>query len=159
MFFTLTAGSKLMSMEKWCDWALAHIAGKVPTIDLKKCDFANLDKSNKGVFLNSITAGVTKEDSVEATGLYNFLLCLFVEADEAGKGKITFDQFDILVTKAAAVPRFYGLAPEGQAQATRKEIFDNMKSGEGHIAFSDFLSWCRLHINQMIKDPTSKATV
>lgn len=148
-----------MSLDQWVGYANQHITAKVATIDYKKCDFAHLEKSNAAVFLNYITTAMDDQSSGAYASFYEFALCLFVEADASGTGRINFDQFNELATKAAAVPRFYGLAPEGECAATRKEIFDNMSGHDGYVTFDDFLSWTIKHTKAHLKDPTAKATV
>jgi len=168
MFATITGGAAAdatnvdgtqMSLDQWLNYANKHIAGKVATIDYKKCDFAHLEKTNKADFLAYITTAMEDQNSGPYASYYEFALALFVESDTSNTGKITFDQFDSLATKAAAVPRFYGLAPEGNCQATRKEIFDNMSCHDGYVTFDDFLAWSIKHVKAHLKDPTAKATV
>jgi len=148
-----------MTLDQWMNYANKHIVGKVATIDYKRCDFANLEKSNKAEFLSYITTAMEDQSSGPYASYYAWALSCFVEADVKGKGKISFEQFDSLATAAAAVPRFYGLAPEGNCQATRKEIFDNMSSHDGYVTFDDFLAWSIAHVKVHLKDPTAKATV
>jgi len=159
MFNTITGGSDKMGLDEWCHFANTHIVKKVATIDYKKCDFAHLEKTNKADFLKYITVAVEDPNSGPYASLYGFLLTLFTEADTACKGKVTFDQFDSLASQAAKVPRFYGLAPDDNCQATRKEIFDNMATHDGYVSFDDFLTWTIKHTKAHLKDPTAKATV
>merc|ERR1739845_206999 len=131
MFNAITGGEQRMGVDEWMTFSLNHVTKKIPTIDYHAVDFASLD---------------------------NFIMTLFTECDMEGKGKITFDQFDTLATRAASVPRFYGLAPEGNARATRKEIFDNMAQHDGYVTFGDFVQWVFKHTKVMLKNPTAKAT-
>jgi len=159
MFNTITGGADKMSLDQWCGFTTKHITAKVATIDYKKCDFNHLEKTNSADFLKYITLAVEDQSSGAYASLYEFCLCLFVEADASCKGKINFAQFDNLADAAAAVPRFYGFAPEGKCEATRKEIFDNISCHDGYITFDDFLSWTLKHTAAHLKDPTAKATV
>jgi hypothetical protein len=159
MFNTITGGASSMSLDQWCHFANSHIVAKVATIDYGKCDFNHLEKSNVDQFLKYITVAMEDQNSGAYASFYEFVLTLFIEADVQCKGKINFDQANILMDKAAAVPRFYGLAPEGNCSVTRKEIFDNMSCHEGYVTFDDFLSWTIKHVKAHLKDPTAKATV
>jgi len=159
MFNTITGYQDRMSLDQWCTFANTHVNAKVATIDHKRCDFNHLEKSNVAQFLKYITLAMEDPQSGPYASFFEFILCLFVEADGACRGKINFDQFDVLADKAAAVPRFYGLAPEGKCSVTRKEIFDNMSCHEGYITFDDFLAWTIKHTKAHLKDPTAKATV
>jgi len=159
MFKTITGGADSMSLDQWCHFANTHIVSKVATIDYSKCDFNHLEKSNAAQFLKYVTTAMEDPNSGAYASFYEFILTLFVEADASCKGKITFDQCEALMDKAAAVPRFYGLAPEGKSSVTRKEIFDNMSCHEGYVTFDDFLTWTIAHTKAHLKDPTAKATV
>lgn len=159
MFAASTGGAEFMSMDQWVAFANGHVNGKIASIDYKKCDFNHLDKTSKDSFLEYITLAVEDHSSGAYASLYEFCLCLFVEADESCRGKIAFGEFDTLATKAAAVPRFYGLAPEGNCQDTRQAIFNNISGHEGHITFDAFLAWVIKHTKAHLKDPTARAVV
>merc|ERR1711879_693389 len=79
-----------------------------------------------------------------------------VEADEVGKGKITFDEFGKLIDLAAAPPRFFGWAPNTSDAATRRAMFDEMDSTKsGFITFRKFLRFTRVHIRAKLAAPES----
>merc|ERR1712167_247314 len=96
-----------MSLDQWLDYANKHIVQKVATIDYKRCDFNHLEKSNAAQFLLYVTKAMEDQNSGAYASFYEFALCLFVEADLSGTGRINYEQFDVLVTKAAAVPRLW----------------------------------------------------
>jgi len=146
MFDTLDTGKKgTLSLDQWIDWGVSHIASKVPTIDFKKVDFAHLEHNTKEEFIAYVKVACTDRKSRQYATFYEFLLCLFVEADTCSKGAINVEQFDGLLTAAARVPRHFGLAPEQSDPVERKAIFDKMADGKGFVRFNDFLEWAISH--------------
>jgi len=140
-----TANTGNVSLDQWISWAANHIAGKVPTIDFKKVDFAHLEHNTKEEFLAYTKVACTDLKSRQYATFYEFLLCLFVEADTDSRGMVGPDQFDGLLTAAAKVPRHFGLAPQESDPAERKAIFDKMSNGKGHVTFNAFLEWAIAH--------------
>merc|ERR1711894_207552 len=74
---------------------------------------------------------VNNPGSYEHASFYNFILNCFVEADEQCEGRITYDQFDKLLTRAAVVPRHFGLAPPESSTEARKKMFDQLELVRG----------------------------
>merc|ERR1711977_636703 len=82
---------------------------------------------------------------------YEFLLTSFIEADEKCKGTINREEFDLLLTNAAKVPRMFGLAPPTVTKSARDAIFDKMdENQEGYVTFRKFLSWTIEHTKEVL---------
>merc|ERR1712050_139873 len=87
--------------------------------------------------------------------LYHFLLQCFLEADTDFDGLVGPDRFDFMIERAAALPRKFGYAPteaesyptpEHRRQARVAEFRNINTSGEGAIAFDEWLEWSYNHI-------------
>merc|ERR1719265_405863 len=140
-----------LAMGQFISWCNGHIFSKVKTIDTRKVDFAHLGDYSEEEFINYLEKAVTDPTSGASSSLYNFLLTIFVEADEGCRGEINIAQFDKLVSLAAAVPRHFGLAPPDSDEAARKAMFDAMDHTKaGSITFRKFLRFVRLHSKEMI---------
>merc|ERR1711982_276096 len=74
--------------------------------------------------------------------LYEFLLAIFTECDSRSTGVLTFAEFDTLLSRAAEVPRTFGLAPP----EARKAFFDSMEDKQmGGVTFRLLLAWTVEH--------------
>jgi len=141
-----------LAMGQFISWCNGHIFSKVKTIDAGKVDFAHLGDYNEEEFINYLYKAVTEPSSGASSSLYNFLLTIFVEADEGCRGEINISQFDKLVSLAAAVPRHFGLAPSASDEAARKAMFAAMDhTNAGSVTFRKFLRFVRLHAKEMIE--------
>merc|ERR1719231_1524962 len=88
--------------------------------------------------------------SYERSSFYNFILNCFVEADESCAGRVSQDQFDKLLTRAATVPRHFGLAPAEASAGTRNQMFAEMTAGTGYVTAEAFWKWTVPHVKAMI---------
>jgi len=69
-----------------------------------------------------------------------------VESDKLCKGTIDREEFDVLVDRAAVVPRQFGLAPVGSSTELRDKFFAAMDdNNSGTITFRKFLAWTVEH--------------
>merc|ERR1711953_1472326 len=82
-------------------------------------------------YIGFVERAVNNPGSYEHASFYNFILNCFVEADEQCEGRITYDQFDKLLTRAATVPRHFGLAPPESSVEARKKMFDELELVRG----------------------------
>jgi len=149
-----------IAMAQFVHWAKAHIAGKTPTLADCKHDVAlrHLEHHTEKEFLEFLDDAVNKKKSGASASLYNYLLTIFVEADEACKGYIHFDEFNKLIDLAAASPRFFGLAPDTQDVKARRAMFDAMdKQNTGSVTFRKFLRFNREHIRAKLAAHAAKA--
>merc|ERR1711988_699478 len=101
-------------------------------------------------YLDFIARAVNNEGSYERSSFYNFILNCFVEADESCSGRVTQDQFDKLLTRAATVPRHFGLAPPDASADTRSKMFAEMSAGTGYVTAEAFWKWTVPHVKAMI---------
>merc|ERR1712125_170639 len=101
-------------------------------------------------YLGFIERAVAVEGSYERASFYNFILNCFVEADESCSGRVTQDQFDKLLTRAASVPRHFGLAPAEASAGTRNQMFAEMSAGTGYVTAEAFWKWTVPHVKAMI---------
>ena len=108
-------------------------------------------------YVDFIDRAVANPGSYERSTFYNFILTNFVESDAENKGRITFDQFDILLDRAARVPRHFGLAPRESDPTKRKAMFEKMelkRDGKptGFVTMGKFWEWTLEHTAQVIGD-------
>ena len=93
----------------------------------------------------------------ERSTFYNFILAVFVEADPENKGRVTFDQFDSLLDRAAKVPRHFGLALPDSDKTKRTAMFKDMElqrdgKGTGFVTMRVFWEWTLEHTAKVIGD-------
>merc|ERR1712226_823402 len=93
--------------------------------------------------------------SYNRSTFYNFMLNIFVEADESCSGRVNRAQFDKLLTRTAQVPRHFGLAPPDVDKATRDKMFASMElhrgdQRTGYVTFRKFYEWSIDHIAEKI---------
>jgi len=143
-----------LGLKQFCRWAKDHIVGKVATLDMKsKVDFAHIEDYDEVTFINYLEHAVNNPTSGAYAALYNFLLTIFVEADLNCKGTINRAEFDLIVDRAAQVPRQFGLAPAGSSKELRDKIFNSMDdNSSGTITFRKFILWTVTHAQGKIKD-------
>merc|ERR1711918_41055 len=110
----------VLGLDQFVEWAQEHVAGRVGKVPAKD------------------------------VGLYNFILNCFVEADEQCEGRVTQDQFDKLLTRAASVPRHFGLAPAEASPGARSQMFAEMSAGTGYVTAEAFWKWTVPHVKSMI---------
>lgn len=143
-----------IGMQMFVQFCYDHILGKVATLEhVSGVDFNHLDQCTEKEFVDYLEKAVTDQNSDAYAVLYEYLLTLFVEADVDSTGAINFNQFDLLVDKAAAAPRLFKLAPAGSSTEIRKAIFDSMDDNqEGYVTFRKFTRWLVEHAKEKIDD-------
>jgi len=143
-----------IGLKQFCRWAKDHIAGKVATLDMKsKVDFAHIADYDEDTFMNYLEYALHNPSSGAYASLYEFLLTIFVESDKNCKGTINRQEFDVLVDRAAVVPRQFGLAPAGSSAELRTKIFNSMDdNSSGTITFRKFIAWTVEHSKLKIKN-------
>merc|ERR1712023_522706 len=68
------------------------------------------------------------------------------ECDSRSTGVLTFAEFDQLLSRAAEVPRTFGLAPPEASKEIRKKFFDSMEDKQmGGVTFRLLLAWTIEH--------------
>merc|ERR1711953_1646049 len=92
-------------------------------------------------YIGFVEKAVNNPGSYEHASFYNFILNCFVEADEQCQGRITYDQFDKLLSRAATVP------PSTEA---RKKMSDELElkcggKGTGYVTTRTFWEWTVVH--------------
>jgi hypothetical protein len=131
---------------QFVDWAFAHVASKAGTVHAGDVDFYHIHQYSEADFLKTLEIACNDTDSREHAGLYEFLLTLFIEVDVSCKGMISYDEFNKLVQRAAAVPRQFGLAPPTGTLEERAAIFASMDTEKtGYVTFGNFLDWVIVH--------------
>merc|ERR1712127_1108624 len=144
-----------MSVGQFVEWAQAHVVSRAPRLTRTDGDVALRHPGGYTVdeYTVFLAKAVNNPQSGAAAGFYNYLLTIFIEADEACKGQIAFDEFTKLIDVAAKTPRFFQLAPESQDEASRKAMFKAMDStNSGFITFRKFLGFVREHVKGKIAD-------
>jgi len=159
-----TEGLGHLTFERWLEFAIKHIAGKVDTAPVG--DPSNM-RSGKEEFLRFITCLSASRASGEYKQFYSFLLECFSESDEDRDGKVSFAEFDNMVEKAGAIPRMYGLAPlttemfattEERITARRKHFEAMDTTGQGFISFEQWLDFTYAHVCKKTDELQKKAT-
>jgi len=142
-----------IGLKQFVRWATEHVAAKVGTLDLKsKVDFNHIQDYDEDTFLTYLEYACDNPTSGAYATLYEFLLTIFVESDLTSQGTINRQEFDVLLDRAAAVPRQFGLAPSGSSSELRTKIFNSMDdNGTGSITFRKFLNWTVEHSKMKIK--------
>jgi hypothetical protein len=143
----------VLGLKQFTRWASDHIIQKVATIDLKsKVDFYHIEDYDETTFLNYLEHALNNPQSSAFASFYEFMLSIFIEADVDCMGQITREQIDILLDRAAHVPRVFGLAPSSGTKEHRDKIFASMdENNEGYVTFRKFLAWTVDHTKLKIK--------
>jgi Ca2+-binding EF-hand superfamily protein len=146
----------VIAMDQFVDWAFEHVIGKVDSIPEKDVALLHVENYTEKEYLDFIEIAVNDKTSYNRSTFYNFMLNLFVEADESCSGRVNRAQFDALLTRAAHVPRHFGLAPPEVDKATRDKMFDSMelRRGDqrtGYVTFRKFYEWSIDHIAEKIR--------
>jgi len=136
-----------IGLEQFVKWAIDHLITKVASIDMHAdVDYYHIENYGEIQYLAHLEKAVTQPNSEEHATLYEFLLAIFTEADARSTGVITFKEFDGLLSRAAEVPRFFGLAPPDASKEIRKKFFDTMEDKQmGGVTFRMFLAWTMEH--------------
>lgn len=142
-----------IGLKQFVRWARDHVAAKVSTLDLKsKVDFNHIQEYDENTFMDYLEYALDNPTSGAYATLYEFLLTIFVESDANSQGTINREEFDVLLDRAAAVPRQFGLAPTGSSTELRTKIFNSMDdNGSGTITFRKFVAWTVEHSKMKIK--------
>lgn len=142
-----------IGLEQFVKWAIDHVVTKVATIDMKeKVDFYHIEEYTQDQYLDYLEKAVTDPNSPAFASLYEFLLAIFTESDARSKGVITFEEFDALLDRSAAVPRTFGLAPPDASVAAREGFFESMNDPLlGGVTFRMFLEWTVEHSKMKIE--------
>lgn len=143
----------VIGMKQFTRWANDHVVQKVAIVDTKtKVDFYHIEEYDEATFLNYLEHALNNPNSGAFASFYEFLLTVFIEADVKCKGTIAREELDILLDRAAKVPRVFGLAPPSGTKEHRDKIFNSMDSNnEGYITFRKFLAWTVDHTKLKIK--------
>jgi hypothetical protein len=143
----------VLGMKQFIRWARDHVGQKVKTLDTKtKVDFAHIEDYDEETFLAYLESALNDPASGAYATLYEFLLCTFVEADATCTGTINRQEFDVLIEKAAKVPRQFGLAPAVTDDAAHDKVFATMDdNNSGTITFRKFMAWTVEHTKYKIK--------
>merc|ERR1711970_920507 len=130
----------VLGLDQFVEWAQEHVAGRVGKVPAKDVGLYHVQDYSEAEYLGFIERAVIIVCSYERASFYNFILNCFVEADEQCEGRISQDQFDKLLTRAATVPRHFGLAPAEASAGTRSQMFAEMSAGTGYV--NAFKAWC-----------------
>jgi len=146
----------VIGMDQFVEWAKEHVVGKLGKIPEKDVALLHYENYTQQEYLDFIEIAVSDNTSYNRSSFYNFMLNLFVEADESGTGRVNRDQFDALLCRAAAVPRHFGLAPPDVDKAVRDKMFESMElrrgdTRTGFVTFRKFYEWSIDHIAEKIR--------
>merc|ERR1712107_243622 len=148
----------VLGLKQFVRFANDHIMKKVATLDLKsKVDFAHIEEYTEKQFLDYLEYALNNPTSGAYASLYEFLLTVFVEADDDNTGTINRHQFDSVLDRAALVPRQFGLAPNTTSKMLRDQIFDCMDdNNSGRVTFRKFVAWTVTHSKNKITQHRKK---
>lgn len=143
----------VIGMKQFVRWANDHIVSKIATVDTNtKVDFYHIEDYDEQTFLNYLEHALNNPSSSEFASFYEFLLAIFIETDTECKGTIARGEFDALLTRAAQVPRLFGLAPSSASKEERDNIFKSMDiNNEGYVTFRKFVQWTVDHTKLKIR--------
>jgi hypothetical protein len=147
---------ELIGMDQFVEWAHEHVLGKLDTIPEKDVSLLHPENYTQKEYLDFIEIAVNDKTSYNRSSFYNFMLNIFVEADESCSGRVNRAQFEKLLSRAAEIPRHFGLAPPEVDQAFRDKMFESMelRRGEhrtGYVTFRKFYEWSLDHIAEKIR--------
>jgi hypothetical protein len=145
-----------IAMDQFIDWTLEHLVGRLDKIPAKDVSLLHPENYTQQEYLEFIEIAVNDKTSYNRSTFYNFMLNIFVEADESCSGRVNRAQFDGLLDRAAAIPRHFGLAPPDVDKATRDKMFDaiELRRGDqrtGYVTFRKFYEWSIEHIAEKIR--------
>jgi len=163
-----------ISFDEFLFWTLAHVRNKIAA---SKAEFAPSDvvypaalddvasaplydreRTTQSEFVGFLQKAMGDKQSKEYKILYYHLLRCFTEADVDLTGRISFDDFDVLIEAASAAPRHFGfdlasdmiLSSSQERSKARESLFQEMSKGFLEISFHDFLAWTVAHIQEKI---------
>merc|ERR1739849_63004 len=120
-----------LSLDQFVEWANGHVVSAIPKISPGDVGLYHVEDYSEEEYIGFVEKAVNNPGSYEHASFYNFILNCFVEADTESHGRITYDQFHKLLTRAAVVPRTFGLAPDTVDEETRKAMFASMELSRG----------------------------
>jgi len=146
----------LIAMDQFVEWASDHLITRLDNIPEKDVSLLHPEKYTEKEYLDFIEIAVNDKTSYNRSSYYNFMLNIFVEADESCSGRVNRAQFENLLNRAASTPRHFGLAPPDVDKATRDKMFDSMelRRGDhrtGYVTFRKFYEWSIDHIAMKIR--------
>jgi len=143
-----------IGLEQFVRWAQDHIITKVGTIDASaEVDLYHVEQYGETQVLAFLDKATSDINSREHASLYEFLLAVFTEVDGRSSGVLTFKEFDALLTRAAQVPRTFGLAPPDASAEFRKAAFEKMEDkAMGGVTFRTLVAWTTEHAKGKIAD-------
>merc|ERR1711862_472613 len=131
-----------------------HVVTKAASIDASAVvDLYHVEQYGETQVLAFLDKAVNDVTSAEHASLYEFLLAVFTEVDARSAGVLTFKEFDALLTRAAQVPRTFGLAPPDASAEFRKAAFEKMEDkAMGGVTFRTLVAWTTDHAKGKIAD-------
>jgi len=146
----------VLGLDQFIEWAYDHVVTHVPKVPAKDVGLYHVEDYSEEEYIGFVEKAVNNPGSYEHASFYNFILNCFVEADEQCQGRITYDQFDKLLSRAATVPRHFGLAPPESSVEARKKMFDELElkrggKGTGYVTARTFWEWTTVHVKGMIE--------
>merc|ERR1711909_251228 len=116
----------VLGLDQFVEWAFDHVISKIGKVPAKDVGLYQVQDYSEEEYIG------------------------FVERDEQCEGRITYDQFDKLLTRAAVVPRHFGLAPPESSTEARKKMFDQLElvrgdKKSGFVTARTFWEWTVVH--------------
>jgi len=146
----------VLGLDQFVEWAFDHVISKIGKVPAKDVGLYQVQDYSEEEYIGFVERAVNNPGSYEHASFYNFILNCFVEADEQCEGRVTYDQFDKLLTRAAVVPRHFGLAPPESSTEARKKMFDQLEEQRGdkktgYVTARTFWEWTVVHVKGMIE--------
>jgi hypothetical protein len=144
-----------LGLDQVLRWTIDHVAGKIAHIPEGDVGLYHVEDYSEAEYVGFIERAVNKPGSYEHVSFYNFILNVFIEADTQCEGRVTYDQFGQLLSRAASVPRHFGLAPADVDESVRKAMFKAMelkRDGvpQGFVTHRKFWEWTVEHTKMKI---------
>lgn len=145
----------VLGLDQVMQWTFEHVAGKITAIPAGDVALYHPEDYTEEKYLAFIERAFVP-GSYEHSSFYNFILNCFVESDTHCQGRVNYDQFSQLLSRAAVVPRQFGLAPDTIDEATRRAMFEKMELkrdgvGQGFVTARKFWEWTLEHTKMKIE--------
>lgn len=157
-------GNGKISFDEWLTYCYDHICEKTKSLDIATVD---PPVNTKDKFKDFVIKAASSRRTPEYKDLYLLLLKEFVAADADMDGKISVQEFDVIIDRAAEYPRKFGFAPPASVTykssterlEARQKMFTAMDTdGNGTISFEEWLTFTYNHICEKAKTLDDKLT-
>merc|ERR1712107_600824 len=145
----------VLGLDQFVEWAFDHVISKIGKVPANDVGLYQVQDYTEQGYIGFVERAVNNPGSYEHASFYTFILNCFVEADEQCEGRITYDQFDKLLSRAAVVPRHFGLPRQSPALRPARRCLMNSSlcvvTKTGYVTARTFWEWTVVHVKGMIE--------